>query len=206
MGLLGIPWTEFKDTLLAQGLSFRHEYAPKIIWDFLYDRGVTDIQEEMTSLSKLDRAQLASTCQIGLGSIAEHQKSNDGTQKWLFQLNDPKASQVETVFIPKLSTTASSTDESASDEGTICVSSQVGCALACKFCHTGTQKFKRNLSSGEILAQVIQVMRSVGDLPRNPSLPRKVTNLVFMVRTSSISKDISHFKVKTGSRRAFVEL
>jgi 23S rRNA (adenine2503-C2)-methyltransferase len=134
----------------------------------------------MTSLSKLDRSQLASKFQIGLGSIAEHQISNDGTQKWLFELdNDRKTTQVETVFIPKPS--AAATNDSSSDEGTICVSSQVGCALACKFCHTGTQKFKRNLSSGEILAQIIQVMRSVGDLPRNPSLPRNVTNIVFMV-------------------------
>ena len=92
-----------------------------------------------------------------------HQVSDDGTQKWLFKLTDDK--KIETVFIPE------------SDRGTLCISSQVGCTLSCSFCHTGTMPLVRNLSSEEIIGQILAAKDSLLDWDMKN---RKITNIVFM--------------------------
>ena len=93
----------------------------------------------------------------------QHQVSKDGTQKWLFKLTDDK--KIETVFIPE------------SDRGTLCISSQVGCTLSCSFCHTGTMPLVRNLSSEEIIGQILAAKDSLLDWDMKN---RKITNIVFM--------------------------
>ena len=99
---------------------------------WIYQHGITDFSE-MTTLSKSLRDKLSDIAQIKLHRIISEQKSEDGTRKWLLQL-DTKNS-IETVFIPE------------KDRGTLCISSQVGCALDCSFCSTGKQGFNRNLSA-----------------------------------------------------------
>ncbi|KAJ3051584.1 hypothetical protein HK097_007388 [Rhizophlyctis rosea] len=125
----------------------------------------------MTDISKATRQQLSDHFSLDIGTVKEKLVSKDGTKKWL--LNFGGKADVETVFIPM----------AASDDGhitgTVCVSSQVGCTLACSFCHTGTQKLLRNLTASEILGQLMHVLHDVGDFPvlKKKPKPRTVTNI-----------------------------
>lgn len=134
------------------------------LWHWLYCRGATRF-DEMTTLSKDFRARLDGTCSISRPAPVRDQLSEDGTRKWLFRF--PDGQEAETVFIPE------------ADRGTLCISSQVGCTLTCKFCHTGTQKLVRNLSTAEILGQLLAARDHLGDWP-SAKPDRLITNLVFM--------------------------
>jgi 23S rRNA (adenine2503-C2)-methyltransferase len=123
------------------------------IWHWLYVRGAQDF-DAMTTLSKELRSVLAERFTLARPEIAAEQVSVDGTRKWLLQLpgeTDSRPHEVECVYIPD------------ADRGTLCVSSQVGCTLNCTFCHTGTQRLVRNLTSGEIVAQVVLARDRLGD-------------------------------------------
>ncbi|BDT67273.1 dual-specificity RNA methyltransferase RlmN [Comamonadaceae bacterium OS-1] len=109
------------------------------LFRWIHQRGATDF-EQMSDLAKSLRNKLATSAHVqGLPLISQH-ASTDGTIKWLFDVGDGNA--VEAVFIPE------------SDRGTLCVSSQAGCAVGCRFCSTGHQGFSRNLTTGEIVAQL----------------------------------------------------
>jgi 23S rRNA (adenine2503-C2)-methyltransferase len=125
---------------------------------------VTDFAE-MTTLSKDFRLRLAETHAVRRPEVAVAQVSQDGTRKWLLRL--PDGQEVETVHIPE------------EDRGTLCVSSQVGCTLTCKFCHTGTQRLVRNLSPAEIVGQIMVARDGLGEWPA-PAEGRKITNIVLM--------------------------
>ena len=131
---------------------------------WVYQRGVTDF-DAMTDLSKSLRGKLQDETYIGLPEVLSQHDSADGTIKWLFESGFGQA--VEAVFIPE------------PDRGTLCISSQVGCALDCAFCATGAQGFNRNLSAAEIVGQVWHANRV---LPRrdNDAADFAVTNVVFM--------------------------
>ncbi|MFO8155638.1 MAG: 23S rRNA (adenine(2503)-C(2))-methyltransferase RlmN [Pseudomonadota bacterium] len=130
---------------------------------WIHQVGVTDF-DGMTNLSKALRAKLEQSATIAMPEVVADQTSTDGTRKWLLQLADGNA--VETVFIPE------------EGRGTLCISSQVGCALECSFCATGAQGFNRNLSAGEIIAQVWVAARALGHDPR--AHHRALTNIVLM--------------------------
>jgi len=129
---------------------------------WIYQRGVTDF-DDMTDLSKKLRAWLKEAAEVALPDIQTRYDSIDGTVKWLFESGSGQA--VETVFIPE------------PGRGTLCISSQVGCALDCAFCATGAQGFNRNLTSAEIIGQVWHAIR---ELPRRDNGDPAVTNIVFM--------------------------
>ena len=129
---------------------------------WIHQQGVTDF-EQMSNLSKKLRAQLQAEAVIKLPQVALDKLSADGTRKWVLQLDD--GNRIETVFIPE------------SDRGTLCVSSQVGCALDCSFCSTGRQGFNRNLTADEIIAQVWLASQLL-DEEKKPG--RKITNVVLM--------------------------
>ena len=132
------------------------------IVQWIHQRGVMDF-DLMTDLSKSLREKLKEMSELSLPKVVTEQVSYDGTRKWLLQLNSGNC--IETVYIPEAS------------RGTLCVSSQVGCALDCTFCATAQQGFNRNLSTSEIIAQVMmanQRLREVTDLER------PVTNVVLM--------------------------
>jgi len=131
---------------------------------WVYQRGITDF-DEMTDLSKSLRQKLHESTYIQLPEVLSQHNSKDGTVKWLFESGFGQA--VEAVFIPE------------KDRGTLCISSQVGCALDCSFCATGAQGFNRNLTAAEIVGQVWHANQS---LPRraNDALDFAVTNVVFM--------------------------
>lgn len=148
------------------------------LWHWLYVRGVSDFAD-MHNVSKDLRNLLSENFDISRPEIVEEQISNDGTRKWLMRFPSGGAGkpvEVETVYIPE------------DDRGTLCISSQVGCTLTCTFCHTGTQKLVRNLTSGEILAQLLVAKDHLGDFPNRdtptggiiPSSERKVSNIVMM--------------------------
>jgi len=119
---------------------------------WIHKHGVTDF-EQMTDLSKNLREQLQDRSEIVIPEIVFEQPSLDGTTKWVLELADGQ--RIETVSIPD------------GDRTTICVSSQVGCALDCSFCSTAQQGFNRNLTTGEIIGQVWQATRELGQPPSN---------------------------------------
>jgi len=129
---------------------------------WIHQKGVTDFQQ-MSNLSQALRDHLQNHAVIRMPEVVYDATSTDGTRKWLLQLDD--GNRIETVYIPE------------DDRGTLCVSSQVGCALDCSFCSTGRRGFNRNLSTAEIISQVLLATRLI-DEEKKPG--RKVTNVVLM--------------------------
>lgn len=134
------------------------------VWNWLYHHGVREINA-MQNLSSPNREILENHYVIERPNIKVAQSSTDGTQKWLLQFNDGQ--EAETVHIPEV------------DRGTLCISSQIGCTLTCSFCHTGTQKLVRNLTSAEVVGQVM-VARDVFNEWPTPLGNRFVSNIVMM--------------------------
>lgn len=159
VNLLGQSETALKD--FFAGLNEKPFRARQIL-QWIHQRNV-DAFDEMTDLSKNLREQLVQVASVQLPKVISEQKSADGTVKWLFESGAGQA--VETVFIPE------------PDRGTLCISSQVGCALDCAFCATGAQGFNRNLNVDEIIGQVTHANRN---LPMRPNGKPAVTNVVFM--------------------------
>jgi 23S rRNA (adenine2503-C2)-methyltransferase len=135
------------------------------IFQWMYHHGVTDFTQ-MTNIAKPMQAKLAEHFSLARPEITERQVSVDGTRKYLIRM--APGIEVEAVFIPDVSKT-----------GALCVSSQVGCTLTCKFCHTGTQRLVRNLTSREIILQIIVARDDLGEWPTQQE-NRKLTNIVFM--------------------------
>jgi 23S rRNA (adenine2503-C2)-methyltransferase len=130
---------------------------------WIHQVGLTDF-EQMTNIGKALRERLSQMAEIRLPEIVSCQKSNDGTHKWLLKLDCGNC--IETVFIPE------------AKRGTLCVSSQVGCALNCSFCSTGKQGFNRNLSTAEIIGQVWLAVRELSQ--KQGAHDKRVTNVVMM--------------------------
>ncbi|MDJ0699062.1 MAG: 23S rRNA (adenine(2503)-C(2))-methyltransferase RlmN [Woeseiaceae bacterium] len=157
--LLGLPQGDLEQFFSALG---EKPFRARQLMQWIHQRGVTSF-DEMTDLSKALRQRLHETAEIMLPDVRDKHESDDGTVKWLFAKGNGQA--VETVFIPE------------TGRGTLCISSQVGCALDCAFCATGAQGFNRNLTSAEIVAQVWYANQQ---LPRRPNGDAAVTNVVFM--------------------------
>jgi len=136
----------------------------KQVWHWIYNRGVTDF-DRMSDIAKAQRPWFAERFVISRPEIVEAQVSSDGTRKWLLKTHD--GHDFEMVFIPD------------ADRGTLCVSSQVGCTLNCRFCHTGTMQLVRNLESAEIVGQVMLARDALGEWPSQPE-GRMLTNIVMM--------------------------
>jgi len=134
------------------------------LWHWIYHRGATDF-ERMTTLAKSLRAKLAERYVVGRPTASRDLKSVDATRKWLLRLAD--GHEIECVHIPE------------EDRGTLCVSSQVGCTLTCRFCHTGTQTLVRNLTAGEIVGQIMLARDALGEWP-SPQDGRLLSNVVLM--------------------------
>ena len=122
--------------------------------------------DEMHNLGAALQINLVENYTLDRPNVSEEQKSLDGTQKWLLKFEDNN--EAECVFIPEKS------------RGTLCVSSQIGCTLTCKFCHTGTQTLVRNLTAGEIIGQVIHASDELHDWNNSTNNTRKITNVVMM--------------------------
>jgi len=140
-------------------------FRAKQVWHWIYHRGAKTFAE-MTDLGKELRRKLEENYVVGRPAVAREQTSTDGTRKWLMAFADGQ--KAETVFIPE------------EDRGAVCISSQVGCTLTCRFCHTGTQRLVRNLTPGEIVGQFMAARDSYGEWPTPTDERRMLSNIVMM--------------------------
>lgn len=164
--LVGLGRNDIAEHLTEFGIDPKKvRMRTKQIFHWIYNYGVTD-WSQMTNIAKGLRAELEAAFSLARPEIIERQISVDGTRKYLIRM--APGIEVESVFIPDVSKT-----------GALCVSSQVGCTLTCKFCHTGTQKLVRNLTAQEIVLQVIAARDDLGEWPTTQE-NRKLTNIVFM--------------------------
>lgn len=157
--LVGLPESRLQSFFAELG---EKPFRARQLLKWIHQRRADDF-ETMTDLSKALRERLGDIAGVRLPDVLSEHRSADGTVKWLFRSGGGQA--IETVFIPE------------SDRGTLCVSSQVGCVLDCRFCATGAQGFNRNLETDEIIGQVLFANRS---LPRRSTGAEAVTNVVFM--------------------------
>lgn len=132
-------------------------FRARQLFKWVYEKGVSDLSQ-MHDLSKPFRTQMSQVFQFDRPQVVDHKVSSDGTQKFLFKIEN--SGTFEAVLIPN------------QDRLTLCLSSEIGCNMACRFCFTGKQKLKRRLSCGEIVSQFLTVQESI--------FPLKVSNIVFM--------------------------
>ena len=163
--LVGLTKDQIRGELESAGLEPKAaKLRAKQIWHWIYNRGVSDFAA-MTDIAKAQHGWLAERFAISRPQVVEAQVSTDGTRKWLLRSDDGQ--DFEMVFIPD------------ADRGTLCVSSQVGCTLNCRFCHTGTMRLVRNLTPAEIVGQVMLARDSLGEWPSGED-GRMLTNIVMM--------------------------
>jgi 23S rRNA (adenine2503-C2)-methyltransferase len=163
--LVGLSRDAIRDALVEAGMELKQaKLRAKQIWHQIYNRGATTF-EAMSDIAKGQHAWLTQRFKVGRPRIEVQQVSTDGTRKWLLQTDD--GHDFEMVFIPD------------ADRGTLCVSSQVGCTLNCRFCHTGTMRLVRNLNASEIVGQVMLARDALGEWPSQPE-GRMLSNIVMM--------------------------
>jgi 23S rRNA (adenine2503-C2)-methyltransferase len=172
--LVGLSREQILQQFESAGLEPKQaKLRAKQVWHWIYNRGVTDFAQ-MSDIAKAQRGWFAECFLVSRPEVVEAQVSSDGTRKWLLRTHD--GHDYEMVFIPD------------ADRGTLCVSSQVGCTLNCRFCHTGTMALVRNLTSGEIVGQVMLARDALGEWPNAGEQPennyqpegRMLTNIVMM--------------------------
>ncbi len=167
MALIGLSLPEMQEALAIHDLP---KFRAKQVWNWIYQRGVRDF-DSMGNIPKDMRVLLSDYYSIERPTVVTEQRSSDGTIKWLLAMSDGQ--QIETVYIPE------------ENRGTLCVSSQVGCTLTCRFCHTGTQPLVRNLGAHEILQQIMHARDVLDEWPKvneksGPQNGRDLTNIVMM--------------------------
>jgi 23S rRNA (adenine2503-C2)-methyltransferase len=163
--LVGLTREELVAELAAIGEA---AFRAKQLWHWIYHQGVTDFAH-MSTIAKPLQSKLAERFVVGRPDTKVVQTSNDGTRKFLFRFRDGQ--EAETVYIPDLQ----------EDRGSVCISSQVGCTLSCRFCHTGTQRLARNLGAAEIVGQFMAARDAYGEWPSpKGEAPRLLSNIVLM--------------------------
>ncbi len=159
--LVGLSRNELAAEMEAIG---EKPFRVKQFWHWIYHQGETDFAN-MTTLAKPLRERLADDFRVWRPEVVREQVSKDRTRKWLFRFED--GNEAETVFIPE------------DDRGAVCLSTQIGCTLGCRFCHTGTQALVRDLGTAEIVGQVMAARDSCGEWP-SPQDERLLSNVVVM--------------------------
>ena len=160
--LIGLSKEELQKALTDIG---EKPFRAKQLWQWLYYFGKTDFSE-MSNLSKDLRQKLSENFTITRPKVVAEQLSVDKTRKWLLEFKDGQ--RVEMVYIPE------------EDRGAVCISTQVGCAVGCRFCHTGSQKLTRNLTAGEIVSQFMVARDTYGEWPSPTNETRYLSNIVVM--------------------------
>ncbi|TQL17429.1 LOW QUALITY PROTEIN: 23S rRNA m(2)A-2503 methyltransferase [Zymomonas mobilis] len=163
--ILGLSREEMRQALTSKGLDEKQaKLRTKQLWHWMYNRGAVTF-DGMTDIAKTMRPWLADHFVISRPEVVTMQISTDGTRKWLLKTDD--GYDYEMVFIPD------------ADRGTLCISSQIGCTLNCRFCNTGTMRLVRNLTVGEIVGQIMLARDSLDEWPSKPE-GRLLTNVVMM--------------------------
>ena len=178
--LLGLPKAELESFVAEMGSK---PFRARQLMNWIYKRGEGDITA-MTDLAKDFRAELVLRAEVAVPEIVKTQVASDGTRKWLLSGGNGQA--FEMVYIPE------------EDRGTLCISSQVGCALDCSFCSTAQQGFNRNLTTAEIVGQVWLANRELGwQVGDN----RIITNIVFM----GMGEPLANFRNVVPAIRIFLD-
>ena len=163
--LVGLSRDELAAEMAAIG---EKPFRAKQVWHWVYHQGVTDFAQ-MSSIARPLQAKLAERFVVGRPEAAAVQLSADETRKWLFRFRDGQ--EAETVYIP----------DRTEDRGAVCISSQVGCTLSCRFCHTGTQRLVRNLGAAEIVGQFMAARDAYREWPSpQGETPRLLSTIVLM--------------------------
>ena len=163
--LVGLSRAELAAELAAIGEA---PFRARQVWHWVYHQGATDFAA-MSTIARGTQGKLAERFVIGRPEAAVVQTSADATRKWLFRFRDGQ--EAETVYIP----------DRVEDRGAVCLSSQVGCTLSCRFCHTGTQVLTRNLGAAEIVGQFMAARDSYGEWPSpKGETPRLLSTIVLM--------------------------
>jgi 23S rRNA (adenine2503-C2)-methyltransferase len=183
VNLLGLPRTEL-EAFVASRLGAK-PFRARQLMKWIYRRGAADFSS-MSDLAQDFRAQLAEVAKISVPEIVTEQRSSDGTRKWMLRMDEVQG--IETVYIPE------------PDRGTLCISSQVGCAMDCSFCATAQQGFNRNLSVAEIVGQVWLARRELdaGD-PGGPNA--RITNIVLM----GMGEPLANYRNVVPAMRVFTD-
>jgi 23S rRNA (adenine2503-C2)-methyltransferase len=195
VNLLGLPRAEL-ETFVATRLGAK-PFRARQLMKWIYRRGAADFSA-MTDLSQDFRSQLGAVARIAVPEIVAEQVSSDGTRKWMLRMDEVQG--IETVYIPE------------PDRGTLCISSQVGCAMDCSFCSTAQQGFNRNLSVAEIVGQVWLAHRELtesrtdgpgnpGDAPARDGARRNITNIVFM----GMGEPLANYRNVVPAMRIFLD-
>ncbi|GAC1299881.1 MAG: 23S rRNA (adenine(2503)-C(2))-methyltransferase RlmN [Steroidobacteraceae bacterium] len=176
VNLLGLPRTEL-ETFVAERLGAK-PFRARQLMKWIYRRGAADFSA-MTDLAQDFRSQLSSVARISVPEIVTEQLSGDGTRKWMLRMDEVQG--IETVYIPEPA------------RGTLCISSQVGCAMDCSFCSTAQQGFNRNLSVSEIVGQVWLAHRELAGA--------RITNIVFM----GMGEPLANYRNVVPAMRIFLD-
>jgi 23S rRNA (adenine2503-C2)-methyltransferase len=183
VNLLGLPRQEL-ETFVAEHLDAK-PFRARQLMKWIYRRGAADFAA-MSDLAKEFRGQLAAVARISVPQIVTEQRSADGTRKWMLRMDE--AQGIETVYIPE------------PGRGTLCISSQVGCAMDCSFCATAQQGFNRNLSVAEIVGQVWLANRELRG-PGADDAVRPITNIVFM----GMGEPLANYRNVVPAMRIFLD-
>ena len=177
--LVGLTRVDLREVLIENGTPEKQaNMRVSQIWQWIYEKGVRDF-DQMTNLAKPYRENLKKSFQISVPEIITKNVSEDGTRKYLMRING--GHEIETVYIPE------------ENRGTLCISSQVGCTLTCSFCHTGTQRLVRNLSSSEIVGQILVARDDLGEWPIQ-GLPKNETRLLSNVVLMGMGEPLYNFE------------
>jgi len=186
VNLLGLPRAQL-ETFVATRLGAK-PFRARQLMKWIYRRGAADFST-MSDLAQEFRAQLAEIAEITVPQIVTEQVSKDGTRKWMLRMDEVQG--IETVYIPE------------PDRGTLCISSQVGCAMDCTFCATAQQGFNRNLSAAEIVGQVWLAQRELAasrsDIADEGR--RSITNIVFM----GMGEPLANYRNVVPAMRTFLD-
>ena len=190
VNLLGLPRAEL-EAFVAERLDAK-PFRARQLMKWIYRRGAADFAA-MTDLAQDFRARLSEIARISVPEIVTEQVSSDGTRKWMLRMDEVQG--IETVYIPE------------PDRGTLCISSQVGCAMDCSFCSTAQQGFNRNLSVAEIVGQVWLAHRELcesrpghGD-GRSGDARAQITNIVFM----GMGEPLANYRNVVPAMRTFLD-
>ena len=195
VNLLGLPRAEL-EAFVATRLGAK-PFRARQLMKWIYRRGAADFSS-MTDLSQDFRSQLSAVARIAVPEIVAEQVSSDGTRKWMLRMDEVQG--IETVYIPE------------PDRGTLCISSQVGCAMDCSFCSTAQQGFNRNLSVAEIVGQVWLAHRELaahaegsddarGAPPGRGGARGNITNIVFM----GMGEPLANYRNVVPAMRTFLD-
>ena len=189
--LVGLTRNGMRDALIAIGTPEKQaKMRVGQIWQWIYYWGVRDF-DQMTNLAKDYRAKLAENFVIAVPEVVTRQVSDDGTRKYLVRIAG--GHEVEVVYIPE------------TDRGTLCISSQVGCTLTCSFCHTGTQKLVRNLTTAEIVGQIMVARDDLGEWPERGA-PKDETRLLSNIVLMGMGEPLYNFEnVRDAMKIAMVD-